>query len=89
MDKKKILQLAEKKKWLTKKNYELLTVSPLFKQQLSHQLIAGQFIKIKLKQKPTAFKEWLWVTKNKAGKYAFPQFINQYLREKAGQQSLF
>ena len=89
MDKKKILQLAEKKKWLTKKNYELLTISPLFKQQLSHQLIAGQFIKIKLKQKPKAFKEWLWVTKNKAGKYAFPQFINQYLREKAGQQSLF
>jgi A/G-specific adenine glycosylase len=89
IDKKKILQAAEKKKWLTKKNYELLTVSPLFKQQLSHQLIAGQFIKVKLKQKPNLEKEWLWVSKNKAAKYAFPQFINQYLREKAGQQSLF
>ncbi len=89
MDKKKILQAAEKNKWLTKKNYELLTVSPLIKQQLSHQLIAGQFIKIKLTQKPTAYKDWLWVTKNKAGKYAFPQFINQYLRENTGQQSLF
>ena len=89
MDKKKILQAAEKKKWLTKKNYELLTVSPLFKQQLSHQFIAGQFIKIRLKKKPAVKNNWLWVSKNKAGKYAFPQFINQYLREKTGQQSLF
>jgi len=89
MDKEKILQEAEKKKWLTKKNYTLLTVSPLFKQQLSHQLIAGQFIKVKLNQKPAVDKEWLWLTKNKAGSYAFPQFINQYLRAKTGQPSLF
>lgn len=88
-DRKKILQEAEKKKWLTKKDYELLTVSPLFKQQLSHQLIAGQFIKIKLNSKYNSAKEWIWVSKNKAVKYAFPQFINQYLREKTGQQSLF
>jgi A/G-specific adenine glycosylase len=89
IDKKKILQVAEKKKWLIKKNYELLTISPLFKQQLSHQLIVGQFIKIKLKKKSNPYREWVWVSKNKAGKYAFPQFINQYLREKADQQSLF
>jgi len=89
MDTKKILQGAEKKKWLTKKDYELLTVSPLFKQQLSHQLIAGQFIKIKLNSKYNTAKDWIWVSKNKAGNYAFPQFINQYLREKTGQQSLF
>ncbi len=89
MDKNKLLQAAEKNKWLTKKKYQLLTISPLFKQQLSHQLISGQFIKIKLIQKPTDYKDWLWVTKNKAVKYAFPQFINQYLGEKTGQQSLF
>jgi A/G-specific adenine glycosylase len=89
LDKKSILQLIEKRKWLPGNNYELLSISPLFKQQLSHQLIAGQFIKIKLKQKPSDKNDWLWVTKSKIGKYAFPQFINQYLQEKTGQQSLF
>jgi A/G-specific adenine glycosylase len=84
-----ILQQAEKKKWLSKKEYELLSVSPLFRQQLSHQLIAGQFIKIKLQQKPVVENDWIWVTKSKSAKFAFPRFINQYLKEKAGEQSLF
>ena len=77
---KSILQQAENKKWLLKKNYEVLDVSPLFKQQLSHQLIAGRFIKLRVTQKPKMEKDWIWVVKNKAGRYAFPQFINQYLR---------
>lgn len=83
---KKILQEAEKKKWIWKKGYELLSVSPLYKQQLSHQLVAGRFIRLILKKKPGLNHDpmaagWLWVMKNKIGKYAFPQFINQYLRE--------
>lgn len=89
LDKKNILQQAEKKKWLLKKDYELLSLSPLFKQQLSHQLITGQFLKLKLKQKPGLKNDWMWVAKSKTGKYAFPQFINQYLRKKAGQHNLF
>lgn len=86
---KKILQQAEKKSWLTKNSYELLVVSPLYKQQLSHQLIAGQFIKVKLKKKPAAKNNWQWLGKNKMGKYAFPQFINQYLKEEVQQPVLF
>lgn len=86
---KKILQQAEKKSWLTKNSYELLVVSPLYKQQLSHQLIAGQFIKVKLKKKPAAKNNWQWLGKNKMGKYAFPQFINQYLKEGVQQPVLF
>ena len=89
LDKKNILEQAKKKKWLTGKKYEVISISPLFKQQLSHQLITGQFIKIKLKQKPTLNNDWLWLEKNKTGKYAFPQFINQYLRENKGRQGLF
>lgn len=82
-----ILKEAEKKNWLTKKNYDVLFVSPLYKQQLSHQLISGRFITLKLKMKPKqgkapTFFGWQWVTKNKALEFAFPQFINQYLREK-------
>lgn len=88
-DKKTILQQIEKKKWLLKKDYELLSISSLFRQQLSHQLIAGQFIKLQLKKKPVLKNDWVWVTKPKAMAYAYPQFINQYLREPQTVQSLF
>lgn len=89
IDKKNILKQAEKNKWVHNGKYELLAVSPLFKQQLSHQLIAGQFIKLKLKGKHDPAINWIWVTKSRMGKFAFPRFINQYLNEKGGQQSLF
>ena len=82
LDPKNILQQVEKRRWLGKKNYQVITVSPLIKQQLSHQLIAGQFIKIKLNQKPGLKNDLLWTTKNKIGKYAFPGIINQYLKAK-------
>jgi A/G-specific adenine glycosylase len=88
-DQKNILQQAEKKGWLEKKNYHIVTISPLFKQQLSHQLISGQFIKVILNKKPKLKNDWLWMTKNKISKYAFPGIINQYLNKKANQQSLF
>jgi len=81
---KTILQKAEKKKWILKKGVELISVSPLFKQQLSHQLITGRFIKLSLKKKPTPDNDWSWVIQNKFGKHAFPQFINQFLRIKTG-----
>ena len=88
-DKKNILQNIEKKKWLLKNNFEIVSVSSLFKQQLSHQLIAGQFLTLRLKQKPVQKNDWIWVTKAKAGKYAFPRFINQYFREQSIVQTLF
>ena len=82
LDKKDILQELKKKKWLSKNEYELISVSPLYKQQLSHQLIAGQFIKLKLNQKSKLLYDWLWVSEKKIDKFAFPQFIHQYLRKK-------
>ncbi len=89
LSRKTIGQQIEKKKWLPPKGYELVSLSPLFRQQLSHQLIAGQFIKITLKKKPTRKNDWYWVSVGELDKYAFPQFINQYLREKNKKQSLF
>lgn len=86
---KKMIQEAEKKKWLVKDKYELIAVSPLYKQQLSHQLIAGQFITLRIKQKPRQEDRWQWLSKQKLKPYAFPQLINQFIREKASQQSLF
>jgi A/G-specific adenine glycosylase len=86
IDAKAILLEAEKKKWIMKKGYTVLSVSPIFKQQLSHQLIAGQFINLNLKKKPQPGHDpittgWRWVMKSRIGEYAFPQFINQYLRK--------
>jgi A/G-specific adenine glycosylase len=83
---KKVIAMAEKAGWLKKGEYEIVAISPLYKQQLSHQLIVGRFITVKLKKKPTP--EWQWVKKSELPNYAFPKFINQYA-ENAGQQSLF
>jgi len=75
---KTILLQAEKKGLILPQKYEVAFISPLFKQQLSHQLIAGQFIKITLKVKPVLKNNLLWLTKGKLSKYAFPKFINNY-----------
>ena len=75
-------------KWLPGKDVEFLSVSPLIKQQLSHQLIAGRFVKIRLKHPLQHMNDWQWVTKSRLGKYAFPRFINQFLRQKTEQARL-
>jgi A/G-specific adenine glycosylase len=74
-----ILQEAEKLGWLLKKKYEMIAISPLFKQQLSHQLIAGQFIKIRLNKRVNWNKNIIWATTMEMKKLAFPKFINQHL----------
>jgi A/G-specific adenine glycosylase len=89
LSQQKILLQAESKGSLKKNNYDLVSISSLFKQQLSHQLIAGQFLKIKLKQRSKAKNDWFWVAKNKMNNYPFPKFINQYLEERSVEQSLF
>lgn len=86
---KSLLLTAEQKQWLEKKNVGEIISSPLFRQQLSHQLIAGQFIKIELKQKSKQPNDWIWVKKEKLAKYAFPKFINQFLLEKSIVPGLF
>jgi A/G-specific adenine glycosylase len=87
-DLKNILLQAEKKGLLPAKKYDVVSISPLYKQQLSHQLIAGQFITIKLKRKPALKDGWLWLAKNRLSKYAFPKFINEYW-SKCKSQALF
>ncbi len=76
---KKILLQAEKMNWLQNKKYDIVSISPPFKQQLSHQLIAGQFIKIKLKKRLYWNENIIWDTTIQMKKLAFPKFINQYL----------
>jgi len=69
---------AEKNGLLNPGSYEIHSVSPLYRQQLSHQLIIGRFITISLTSKPTAKRDWVWMEANKLQQYAFPRLINQY-----------
>jgi A/G-specific adenine glycosylase len=85
---KGFMQEAEKKGWLQKGKYNIVSVSPVYKQQLSHQLIAGRFITISVERKPTLETDWIWLPKNKLNKHAFPRFINQY-RESGEVLTLF
>jgi A/G-specific adenine glycosylase len=47
----------------------------LLKQQLSHRLIKGRFIRIKMKSKPAMKKDWMLIPKNEIGSYGLPRFI--------------
>lgn len=77
---KDVLRRAENEKFLVKKKYELLSVSSLHKQQLTHQQISGRFIMLRLKRKPLLPGGGRWVNAGQLRRFAFPQFINQYLR---------
>jgi A/G-specific adenine glycosylase len=84
-----IIKKAEKQTIISGKKYKVLFTSPLYKQQLSHQLIVGQFIGIALAEKPVLDKSFKWIPVSKLKAYAFPQFINQYLKDEVKELSLF
>lgn len=84
---KEILLQAEKKKWLEKKQYDVILSTPLHKQQLSHQLIQGRLIRIRLKKTPQN-TDWSWTTAMGAGKFAFPRFINHHIKKITGELRL-
>ncbi len=84
---KDLLLQGEKIKWLEKKQYEVIYSSSLQKQQLSHQLIQGQFIRIRLRKKPPK-NDWSWTTVSGAGELAFPRFINHHIQENISRNHL-
>jgi len=61
------------------KNYQLKHVSEVQSQQLTHQTIKGQFLRVKLVNVPKPLENYQWVTGEELSKMAFPRFINQYL----------
>jgi A/G-specific adenine glycosylase len=65
-------------------------ISSVYRQELSHQSLQGQFITIRLKQPlPALKKDYLLVPKSQLGEYAFPKFINAWLQDPTPAQSLF
>jgi A/G-specific adenine glycosylase len=74
-----ILKEAERCGWIKKGQYEILHVSDMQRQQLSHQLINGQFIRLSVRKKTAVDKDWLWTNQNSLRSLAFPGIVNQYL----------
>ena len=66
---------------IRKGEYEIGAVSPLYKQTLSHQLIHGKFIHIRVKKKNIP-ADGEWLTSEKLREYAFPKLINQFLKDR-------
>ena len=58
-------------------------------QQLTHQKIKGQFIKVQLNKKPVMLEQYQWQPVQQLNKLAFPKFINQFLEQKEIQMNLF
>ena len=61
--------------------YTLIHTSQIYKQQLTHQVIEGQFVVIKLDVKPKSLEHFSLMTIKQIKKLAFPKIINQYLEE--------
>jgi A/G-specific adenine glycosylase len=61
------------------KHYEILSVSPVYKQQLSHQLIEARFIEIELNDKVSPGNEWRWMASKQLDRLAFPRIVRRYL----------
>jgi A/G-specific adenine glycosylase len=76
-----ILREAEKLGWLLKKEYEVISLSGPFRQQLSHQLIAGQFIHLRLNRKISSEDAGKWVAKKDIRQFPFSKNITAYLAE--------
>jgi len=67
---------------------DVISVSEVYKQQLTHQTIYGQFIRLKL-HKPADLPGYKMLSKNETGHLPFPKFINQYLQDKIVSLNLF
>jgi A/G-specific adenine glycosylase len=67
---------------------EIIKISKLYRQQLSHQTIQGQFIHVRVK-KPVLLKGYETVSKRGLEQLPFPKFITTYLQDKNVSLNLF
>ena len=74
---KKVLTSAEKEGVLEKNSYKILSVSPIYTQQLSHQKIMGRFIKI-VSKKELNLPGFKAISLKQLSKHAFPRLITSY-----------
>ena len=80
--------LAPVKELLGNTVFDLLQISPIYKQLLTHQTIRGQFIRIKIKDR-IELKGYEIVRKRALQKLPFPKYISNYLKDKNVSLNLF
>lgn len=64
-------------------------ISRVYRQELSHQTIQGQFITVRLRGKTPAFEGYRLVGREQLTDYPFPKFINGWLQDPTPAQTLF
>ncbi len=64
-------------------------ISRVYRQELSHQTIQGQFLTVRLKSTLPSLEDYLLVGRQQLSEYAFPKFINAWLLDPTPAQSLF
>ena len=64
-------------------------ISRVYRQELSHQTIQGQFLTVRIKKMLPALGDYLLVPRRQLAEYAFPKFINAWLLDPTPAQSLF
>ena len=84
----KFEELQKVKDLFGKNSIEVAQISPLYKQQLTHQTIQGQFIRIKT-NKPFTGKDYKAFSQVEIDKLPFPKFITAYLKDKNVSLNLF
>ena len=84
----KLIELKRVKEIIGNIAFEVVHISGIYKQQLTHQTIYGQFIKIKLSKKitPDGFE---LADKKGLERLPFPKFISNYLKDKSVSLNLF
>lgn len=61
--------------------FTVRNISTVYRQQLSHQTLRGQFITVRLKRPLQTLKGYLLISKNTLSDYAFPKFVNTWLSD--------
>jgi A/G-specific adenine glycosylase len=69
--------------------FSIRQISKMFRQQLTHQTINGQFITIDLQQPLPSGSGYFPVSKAQLTDYPFPRFINMFLEETSSPARLF
>ncbi len=84
-----LLRTAFAKQLFGKRSLTVRHISKIYRQELSHQTIQGQFITIRLDGPLSTLKGYRLLDKQKMEACAFPGFINAWLRDPTPVQSLF
>jgi A/G-specific adenine glycosylase len=77
------------KKLMGNQAVQVKNISPVFRQQLTHQTIIGQFIELETAALPPALKTFEAVKKTQLKNYPFPKFITAYLQDTTKPMQLF